>query len=240
MATYMPQAQPPANPHQDFPHSTPPEMFHENNVSHRGDFAQVLPSGIRNHNRISAEYRGNGISNGSKAVPSGPQLHGANGIPRNFGPLGGGAFDGPRSPPNTKSMLCQFFISSSNSLISFCIDTSHVPCKFFKIGQCQAGKACPFLHSTDTSKFETPCKYFAKVWPIAVSIGVPRSRAKSTLGKLQVRTKMRSPAYTSERTSRESTKSFNGQPSQSRGQSGPNGLSPSRIGPRQLTSCPAS
>ena len=48
-------------------------------------------------------------------------------------------------------------------LISSRLDTSHVPCKFFKIGQCQAGKACPFSHSTDTSKFETPCKYFAKV-----------------------------------------------------------------------------
>ncbi|MCJ1415107.1 hypothetical protein MMC32_001438 [Xylographa parallela] len=143
MATYIAQAHPPANSHQEFPRNTPPGMFHENNVSHRGDFAQVVPNGIRNHNRMSAEYRGNGTSNGSKAIPSGPQLHGANGGPRNFGPLGGGAFDGPRSPPNTKN-------------------TSHVPCKFFKIGQCQAGKACPFLHTTDTSKFETPCKYFAK------------------------------------------------------------------------------
>ena len=42
-------------------------------------------------------------------------------------------------------------------------DTSHVPCKFFKVGQCQAGKACPFSHSTDASKFEMPCKYFSKV-----------------------------------------------------------------------------
>ncbi|MCJ1388971.1 hypothetical protein MMC18_001823 [Xylographa bjoerkii] len=143
MATYMAQAQPPANPHQDFPRNTPPDMFHANNLPQRGAFAQVAPNGIRNHNRMSAEYRGNGLPNGSKAIPSGPQLHGANTGPRNFGPLGGGAFDGPRSPPNAKN-------------------TSHVPCKFFKIGQCQAGKACPFSHSTDTSKFETPCKYFAK------------------------------------------------------------------------------
>ena len=52
-------------------------------------------------------------------------------------------FEGPRSPPNTKN-------------------TSHVPCKFFKSGQCQAGRSCPFLHSTDNTTGDTPCKYFAK------------------------------------------------------------------------------
>lgn len=42
-------------------------------------------------------------------------------------------------------------------------DTAHVPCKFFRLGQCQAGKACPFSHSTDVSSNDTPCKYFARV-----------------------------------------------------------------------------
>src|SRR6266498_1105314 len=41
--------------------------------------------------------------------------------------------------------------------------TSHVPCKFFRQGACQAGKACPFLHSTDTTTDIAPCKYFTKV-----------------------------------------------------------------------------
>ncbi|PFH60169.1 hypothetical protein XA68_11357 [Ophiocordyceps unilateralis] len=45
----------------------------------------------------------------------------------------------PRSPPNT----------------------SHVPCKFFRQGTCQAGNACPFSHDIGTSA-ETVCKYFAK------------------------------------------------------------------------------
>ncbi|ODA81367.1 hypothetical protein RJ55_04332 [Drechmeria coniospora] len=45
----------------------------------------------------------------------------------------------PRSPPNT----------------------SHVPCKFFRQGACQAGAACPFSHDIGTST-ETVCKYFAK------------------------------------------------------------------------------
>lgn len=50
------------------------------------------------------------------------------------------------------------------TLIWLSLDTSHVPCKFFRSGQCQAGKACPFSHSTDISTVDTPCKYFAKVW----------------------------------------------------------------------------
>ncbi|KAG5979133.1 hypothetical protein E4U55_005535 [Claviceps digitariae] len=45
----------------------------------------------------------------------------------------------PRSPPNT----------------------SHVPCKFFRQGACQAGNACPFSHDLGAAS-ETICKYFAK------------------------------------------------------------------------------
>ncbi|KAG6041513.1 hypothetical protein E4U41_003816 [Claviceps citrina] len=45
----------------------------------------------------------------------------------------------PRSPPNT----------------------SHVPCKFFRQGACQAGNACPFSHDLGAAS-ETVCKYFAK------------------------------------------------------------------------------
>ncbi|KAI5460348.1 hypothetical protein BGZ63DRAFT_246268 [Mariannaea sp. PMI_226] len=48
-------------------------------------------------------------------------------------------FEGPRSPPNT----------------------SHVPCKFFRQGACQAGSACPFSHDLGAAA-ETICKYFAK------------------------------------------------------------------------------
>ncbi|KAF4343515.1 spindle poison sensitivity Scp3 [Fusarium beomiforme] len=48
-------------------------------------------------------------------------------------------FDGPRSPPNT----------------------SHVPCKFFRQGACQAGNACPFSHDLSNAA-ENVCKYFAK------------------------------------------------------------------------------
>ncbi|KAG5915228.1 hypothetical protein E4U42_000095 [Claviceps africana] len=39
--------------------------------------------------------------------------------------------------------------------------TSHVPCKFFRQGACQAGNACPFSHDLGAAS-ETVCKYFAK------------------------------------------------------------------------------
>ncbi|RDW68026.1 hypothetical protein BP6252_09422 [Coleophoma cylindrospora] len=58
------------------------------------------------------------------------------------GPMGGPRFDGPRSPPNKQN-------------------TSHVPCKFFRQGACQAGKACPFSHDL-ASTTDNVCKYFAK------------------------------------------------------------------------------
>lgn len=39
---------------------------------------------------------------------------------------------------------------------------SHVPCKFFRQGTCQAGHSCPFSHSTDVSVDAAACKYFQK------------------------------------------------------------------------------
>ncbi|KAI9837847.1 MAG: hypothetical protein M1819_006781 [Sarea resinae] len=85
-----------------------------------------------------------GNGNGPMPVPSGAQNAMSNGHLRSVSGLGGpGGFDGPKSPPGTKN-------------------TSHVPCKFFRQGACQAGKACPFLHSNDSATETAPCKYFAK------------------------------------------------------------------------------
>ncbi|KAK8206709.1 hypothetical protein M8818_004543 [Zalaria obscura] len=54
-----------------------------------------------------------------------------------------GGFAGPRSPPKTKN-------------------TSHVPCKFYPYGTCQAGAACQFSHDLDPTTQNAPCKYFTK------------------------------------------------------------------------------
>lgn len=66
---------------------------------------------------------------------------------------------------------------SANSECSQCADSashtptsvsskslSHVPCKFFKQGACQAGDKCPFSHAVEGSQAadKTPCKFFQK------------------------------------------------------------------------------
>ncbi|KAI9801656.1 MAG: hypothetical protein M1833_002338 [Piccolia ochrophora] len=110
-------------------------------------------TGQSQRGRLSGDQRnlvpGNGPGNmpngnGAMPVPAGP--HGPLGNGQLRTPSGAGnaaTFDGPRSPPGSKN-------------------TSHVPCKFFRQGACQAGKACPFSHSLDPTNNQTPCKYFAK------------------------------------------------------------------------------
>ncbi|AMD20777.1 HDR034Cp [Eremothecium sinecaudum] len=40
---------------------------------------------------------------------------------------------------------------------------SHVPCKFYRQGMCQAGTTCPFSHSlNEATADQTPCRYFEK------------------------------------------------------------------------------
>jgi hypothetical protein len=101
-------------------------------------------------------------------------------------------------------------------------NTKHVPCKFFRQGACQAGPACPFLHSTDAAIDYAPCKYFTKVRLVTGSILVPIPPSRSggykqfssflildfesmlltglfiaQLGQLQVRSQVRAGAYPS-------------------------------------------
>ncbi|QVM06492.1 hypothetical protein D8B26_001200 [Coccidioides posadasii str. Silveira] len=91
---------------------------------------------LRPPNRMANDPRGRA----PLPVPSGPP-HLQNGQPRSVP-----SFDMARSPPNPPP--------SKN--------TKHVPCKFFRQGACQAGPACPFLHSTDSAVDSAPCKYFTK------------------------------------------------------------------------------
>ncbi|KAI9740813.1 MAG: hypothetical protein M1818_004418 [Claussenomyces sp. TS43310] len=70
-----------------------------------------------------------------------------NGQPQIMGPVAPGPrIEGPRSPPGKQSEFT---------------NTAHVPCKFFRQGACQAGKACPFSHDL-ASTTDNVCKYFAK------------------------------------------------------------------------------
>ncbi|KAG7830606.1 hypothetical protein KL920_001197 [Ogataea angusta] len=60
-----------------------------------------------------------------------------------------------KSPPNKSEYA--WTPRSANS-----VDLSHVPCKFFKQGACQAGNSCPFSHSTESASETNVCKYFQK------------------------------------------------------------------------------
>lgn len=71
----------------------------------------------------------------------------------------------PACMPSVSAPLARTWLSSSAppaDADNTIPDTSHVPCKFFRQGACQAGNACPFSHDLGTSA-ETVCKYFAKV-----------------------------------------------------------------------------
>ncbi|KAK9238287.1 Tat binding protein 1-interacting protein-domain-containing protein [Lipomyces kononenkoae] len=61
-----------------------------------------------------------------------------------------------RSPPG-KSAFPRVRMATGRSR-----HLSHVPCKFFRQGTCQAGNTCPFSHSMDSQLEQAPCKYFQK------------------------------------------------------------------------------
>ncbi len=168
MATFLPQ-QIASRPLPDFMPSSPPDQASFNNLPQQTHSARN-GNGDSIHHRQSADFRANGAApytngNGAMPVPNGMSHQIPNGGSRHRGTMSLGAFDGPRSPPNTKSKALQQQNTWQLGRRTDChhADTSHVPCKFFRSGQCQAGKACPFSHSTDVSTADTPCKYFAKV-----------------------------------------------------------------------------
>lgn len=185
MATFAPSQQPPTSRPLpvDFTPSSPPDrpLY----AMHNGP-PEPIQTSVNGNNRVqhrqSTDFKANGqasgFANGSGGmpVPNGMQHHLPNGGSRHRGTVSMGAFDGPRSPPSTKSISILSLVWDSQGQKLTCprTDTSHVPCKFFRTGQCQAGKACPFSHSTDISTIDTPCKYFAKVCKKSTGLTQPQ------------------------------------------------------------------
>lgn len=65
-------------------------------------------------------------------------------------------------PPNTGPAGTVPVNGASNNTSNK--NLSHVPCKFFRQGLCQAGNSCPFSHDLDgtLAADKLPCKYFQK------------------------------------------------------------------------------
>lgn len=105
-----------------------------------------------------------GYGEGTHSSSSTPQNPGnnssnGNGKPRSKDPFDFAALKN-QLPPNTGPPgTVATGGNSSNSK-----NLSHVPCKFFKQGVCQAGNSCPFSHNLDGSlgADKLPCKYFQK------------------------------------------------------------------------------
>jgi cleavage and polyadenylation specificity factor subunit 4 len=123
------------------------------------------------------------MRSGSLNIP--PQVSRSSGA---MGAMPAARFEGPRSPPSESLFPSRIFSPPrtfrrrislhgvptarvSQEPATFVLtqvslflelDTSHVPCKFFRQGACQAGNACPFSHDLGSAA-ETVCKYFAKV-----------------------------------------------------------------------------
>lgn len=64
------------------------------------------------------------------------------------------------SPQQQKTIIEHLLITKNSAPQK---NYSHVPCKFFRQGACQAGNSCPFSHSLNVlAADQTPCKYFQK------------------------------------------------------------------------------
>ena len=95
MATFLPPSQ---TSHQDRP--PPDQAMFSSHGPPRGP-----NSTFRSQHRGSGDYRSNGAQGFADALPApvAPQTHMSNGGPRHRSTISGPTFDGPRSPPNTKS-----------------------------------------------------------------------------------------------------------------------------------------
>lgn len=164
-------------PHQDVP--PPPQLEHDPfshqltapnppfSPSHKSNPIQPSRRPSQDFRRSSANGNMSG-ANGNGPVPVPGGSHGRAGNGHSHGAqMREMGFGGPRSPPNNKSKPQKF---PSDLLRLTTLGTSHVPCKFYRQGQCQAGKACPFLHSDEPLAERAPCKYFTKVRIAHISV----------------------------------------------------------------------
>lgn len=110
MADFLPQ-QTASRPLPEFLPSSPPDQAIFNNLPQQSNSTQTRNGNGIQH-RQSADFRPNGAAaytngNGAMPVPNGLPHQIPNAGSRHRGTMSMGAFDGPRSPPNTKSKAPQ-------------------------------------------------------------------------------------------------------------------------------------
>lgn len=107
--------------------------------------------------RISEGRESNGYNVGGRSRDNSHK------IPKDMNKLnlGGGH---THIPPNTGPPGTVTVNGSSGSNSNGNKNLSHVPCKFYKQGICQAGDSCPFSHHLDgmLAADKLPCKYFQR------------------------------------------------------------------------------
>lgn len=112
MATFTPRP-PTSRPiTSEFPPSSPPDRSYYNmhNGAPQTATLNQPANGSRVQHRLSTDFESIGHApgvahgNAGMPVPNGLQHHASGGGSRHRGTVSMGAFDGPRSPPNTKSM----------------------------------------------------------------------------------------------------------------------------------------
>jgi hypothetical protein len=148
-----------ANPHpHPHPHANANANGRHHGSRHSADYRAPSGSHMNGAAAPNGHGQGSGSGNGHGPMavppPRGPNNAGGNGHAQGFG--------GARSPPtqkNSKLTLWNATIRENHVADKMRITASHVPCKFFRQGTCQAGSACPFLHG----ELSQPCKYFQKV-----------------------------------------------------------------------------
>jgi len=115
--------QPPSRPLPEFGASPPNQAFFDMHNAPGYTAPNQNGNGNRVQHRLSTDFKNggsagyaNGNGNGAMPVPNGMQHHIPDGGSRHRGTVSMGAFDGPRSPPNTKSSLQYIQRSQSNEL----------------------------------------------------------------------------------------------------------------------------
>lgn len=112
MATFTPRP-PTSRPlTSEFAPSSPPDRSYYNmhNGAPQTANSNQPANGNRVQHRLSTDFKSNGHApvaangNAGMPVPNGLQHHASSGGSRHRGTVSMGTFDGPRSPPNTKSM----------------------------------------------------------------------------------------------------------------------------------------